>query len=338
MTPFVAAQIHSIIEDIRLLEAFVTAPLGLHSDIRTLRQVLPLPEAEDLSLEESQKRRIAYRALSHKPAHLALETIRHIEASMAVLRAATDGGYSPLSVEWAARLRRVLTRAERHVAGGLRSESAARVQGLYVILDPQATRGRSVSEVALAALKGDAGVIRLRDKSGDKGGVLPVAREIKSMCDAYDALFIMNDDPSIALSSEAHGLHLDQRDIPVPEARQVLMPDQILGRTSSTVDEVAKSQALGVDYLAVGPIYPSASMGNDAVPAVGVEIIEKTKEIASQPVVASGGITAENITEVVRAGANSVCVGSAVTSADDPEAAARSLAQAIQKAKVELEE
>lgn len=136
------------------------------------------------------------------------------------------------------------------------------------------------------------------------------------MCDGHDALFIMGDDSSIALISEAHGLHLGKHDLPVQETRRVLSPAQIVGRSNNSLDEVAGSQAEGVDYL-----------------VVGVEMVAKVKQTTSQPVVATGGIGPDNVADVVRAGAECVCVVSAVTQASDPEAAAATLAEAIAKAR-----
>ena len=333
MNPFVAAQVQAIIEEIRLLEAFVTAPLGLYSDVRMLRQSIPLPEAAELPQQESQQRRIAYRKFTHDPAHMALQTMEHLQTALVILQSLEDGGTSPLSPEWVSQAHRVLDRAKQRVGGDTRAKTASRIQGLYVIVDPETTAGRPVSEVAEAALKGGARVVQLRDKSNDKGDMLPVARQLRAMCDEHGALFIMNDDPNLALSSEAHGLHIGQSDLPVPEARRVLTPDQILGRSNNTMEEVARSVALGVDYLAVGAIFSTATMGKRARPVVGTEMLARAKETAPQPVVAIGGINLENIAEVVRAGADGVCVVSSVTLADDPEAATSALVEAIENAK-----
>ena len=85
----------------------------------------------------------------------------------------------------------------------IRAKRIQQVRGLYVIVDPEATRGRDVIEIAQAALRGGASVIQLRDKTRDKGEVLQIARAIKALCDDRDALFIVNDDADIAFLSEA---------------------------------------------------------------------------------------------------------------------------------------
>ena len=323
MAPFVAALMASLIEDIRLLEAFVMAPLGLHSDIRMLRESIPVPEAGDLSQELAQKRRLGYRNLTKDPAGSALQTAEHVGSSLAILESLVEGSGVPVTAEWLERARKVVARAEQKMAGDLRAKLVDRLRGLCVILDAPGTAGRPESEVAEAALRGGATVIQLRDKSRDGREVLHIARQLKGKCDEHGALFIMNGDPAVALACDADGLHLGQADLPVHDARRVLRHGQILGRSNGNLAQVARSQADGVDYLAVGPVFPTTAVGRNERAVVGVDIVGDVKRTASQPVVVTGGISHENVGEVVLAGADCVGVGSAVTIAADPEAAAR---------------
>ena len=333
MYPFVAAQVHILIENIRLLEAFVTAPLGLYADIRMIREALPMAEAANLPQSELQQRRIGYRRLTDDPGRLALRAIEQIETTVAILEGLEDSGEAVLRPEWVSQARKVLPRAAQHVGDDLRAKTVSRVRGLYVIVDPQATNGRPVEEVAEAALKGGATLLQLRDKDGDRGDVLATAGELRSLCEAHDALFIMNDDPTMALSSDAHGLHLGQGDLPVAEARRVIRADQIVGRSNNSMEELATSIAAGVDYLAVGAVFATATAGKGDRRVVGTELLARAKETADPPIVAIGGIDHENVDEVVRAGADCVCVVAAVTMADDPEASTSALVEAIQNAK-----
>ena len=209
---------------------------------------------------------------------------------------------------------------------------AQKVRGLYVIVDPEATRGRDVIEVAQAALRGGASVIQLRDKTRDKGEVLEIARTLKSLCDEHDALFIVNDDADIAYLSEAHGLHVGQTDLPVGEARRVLSPAQIIGRSNNGTTEALDSEQQGADYLAVGAVYSTTTVGKSGRTAVGPEMIRQVKQAVSAPVVAIGGINAENIADLARASADCICVVSAVTYAENPESAAAELIEIIEAA------
>ena len=204
---------------------------------------------------------------------------------------------------------------------------AAKVSGIYVIVDPEATRGRPVVEVARASLEGGARVVQLRDKLRDKGPMLETACELKALCDEFGALFVMNDHADVALVSGAHGLHVGQTDLPVEAARRVLEPNQIVGSSNGTVEEAVRSSADAVDYIAVGAIYSTTTMGKSGRRALGPEMVRRVKSAVSQPVVAIGGINETNIAEVVAAGADCACVVSAITFADDPRAATRKLVE-----------
>ena len=206
-----------------------------------------------------------------------------------------------------------------------------KVRGLYVIVDPEATKGRDVVDVAAAALRGGTSVIQLRDKLRDKGEALGVARTIRELCERHDALFIVNDDADIAFLCEAHGLHVGQTDLPVAEARRVLTPEQIIGRSNNGVAESLESEAQGADYVAVGAIYATTTMGKSGRTALGPGMLGNVKNAVGAPVVAIGGINADNIADVARAGADCICVVSAVTFADDVEGAAAELVALIEE-------
>jgi thiamine-phosphate diphosphorylase len=298
-----------------------------------VRQALPMAEAGDLPQSELQQRRLGYRRLTDDPGRLALRAIEQAEGSLDMIESITDAGEAVLRTEWIAQARRVLPRARQRVGEELRSRAASRIEGLYVIVGPDVSRGRPAEVIAEAALRGGARVVQLRDKTGDRGDVLPIARRIRSLCDDHDALFIMNDDPAMALSGEAHGLHLGQTDLPVSEARRVVGHDLIVGRSNNSMEEIAASISAGVDYLAVGAVFATSTAGKSERPAVGTDLVARAKEIAGQPIVAIGGINRENVGAVVRAGADCVCVVAAVGEAADPEAAAAALTEAIQNAK-----
>ncbi len=323
---------HALVENLRLLEAFVTAPLGLYSDIRMAREALPLDEARELPRSESQQRRIGYRRLSERPGEVALKAIAQIRLTLDIIESLSDDAAETVSPSWTAQARRVLARAEQKVGMELRAETAARAQGLYVIVDPEATRGRPVIEMAGAVLEGGASLVQLRDKTGNPRDTLQTAREIKALCERYDALFIVNDDPAIALTSGASGLHLGQGDMPVAEARRVTTAAQIIGRSNNNMEEVAASQAAGADYIAVGAVFPTSTMGKARRPVVGTKLVQEAKRAADQPIVAIGGITKDNAAEVMRSGADGICAVGAVTLADDPRTAAAELVDAMQSA------
>lgn len=323
MNAVATVNVQSLVEHIRLLEALVTSPLGLYSDIRMLREALPFADAGELPREELRERRGMYARLAEDKLALALNVIASVDATLALLGGMRgDDGGLVLSDDWVRRAGMVLRRAEEHVGGEMRTRVAAKVRGLYVIVDPEVTGGRDVLEVADAALRGGVSVLQLRDKSRDKGAVVETARELQGMCEGYGALFVVNDDADVAVASGAGGLHVGQTDLAVGDARRVLGAGQIVGRSNNGVDEAVESEGVGADYVAVGAVFPTTTMGKSGRTAVGVGMIGRVKGMVSQPVVAIGGIDASNIGEVVRAGADCVCVVSAVTGAGDPAAAA----------------
>ncbi len=322
MHSYIEAQLKAIDEGLSLLEAFVTTPLGLYSDIRMLRGSSSI---QDRSKEID---RVSYKNISKSPMILALDALRVVQQSIRTLED-MDGIDSPLEDAWKQQAQRVFSRIEQRVSGEIRKERSSKIKGLYVIVDSEQTSGRPVIQVTEAVLKGGASVVQLRSKGQDKGDVLPQAREIQVLCEKHSAVFIVNDHSDLALACGSHGLHLGQHDLPIGEARRILSPTQIVGTSNALVQEALESQSNGADYIAVGSIYPTSTKSNTR-PA-GIETLQRVKKSTTVPVVAIGGINETNVEEVVRAGADAVCVISAVTLANDPEEAAKRLLDKIEK-------
>lgn len=302
MNQYTDAQTSALAEGIRILETcFSDRPSAL-DDLAGLRR----------SLSESGD---SQPIQNTKPDPDAILTVA------AALRAAADT-LDPIRAQ---RARPILASAERAVAADIRARIAPRLNGIYVIVDPEATRGRPVTEVAQQSLEGGAAVVQLRDKLNDKGDILKSALSLKAMCDEYGALFVMNDHADLARASDAHVLHVGQTDLPVPTARDILDPHQLIGNSNNGLEQALPSSRQSVDYLAVGAIYATTTMGKSGRSALGPDEITRVRDAVSQPIVAIGGINRTNITDVVKAGADSVCVVSAITFADDPEAATREL-------------
>ena len=215
----------------------------------------------------------------------------------------------------------------------MRAELSARLYGLYVIIDPEVTGGRDAAEVAEAALRGGTRIIQLRDKARDKGAIVSLARQLKELCVRYQALLIINDHPDVAVVSEADGVHVGQGDMAVADVRSVLKPHQIIGRSNHTVDESVESERMGADHVALGNVYPTETKASIRRRApTGTGVISTLKSAVQTPVVAIGGINGDNIGPVVEAGADAICVASAVGLAPNPEDAARRLVELIREA------
>jgi thiamine-phosphate diphosphorylase len=201
------------------------------------------------------------------------------------------------------------------------------IRGLYVIIDPDACRGRDPVDIARLVLDGGAAIIQWRDKRRDKGDQLADARASSKRCREAGAIFIVNDHVDLALACNADGVHLGQHDLPIDAARPIAGSSMIIGVSTNNPDEARAAQSAGADYVAVGAIFDTASKENTR-PA-DLERIRAVKAAVNVPVVAIGGINASNLRSVIEAGADAAAVISAVCAADDPRAAASELVSAF---------
>jgi len=203
--------------------------------------------------------------------------------------------------------------------------------GIYVIVDPEHTNGRDVIEVAGMAYAAGAAVIQLRDKRSPKGHIVKIAKEIQKTAQERDKIFIVNDHADVARIVGADGLHVGQQDLRVEDCRIILDDRQIVGTSNALLSEAEESDRVGADYLAVGAIFPTNTK-SDTRPA-GLETLRAIREATSTFIVAIGGINASNLASVVEAGADSVCVATAVTKADDIGAATSELIEIFERSK-----
>jgi thiamine-phosphate pyrophosphorylase len=213
----------------------------------------------------------------------------------------------------------------------LRQDKVKHLTGLYVIIDIPSLKGRSPVEVASQVIRGGAKAIQLRDKIHSKKELLAIAQPLKNLCAEHSVLFIINDYLDLALAVDADGLHLGQDDLLISIARKLLPMDKILGCSTTTLDQAVAAQADGADYIAVGSIYPTPS--KEKAEVVGLDRLCQIRPAVTLPIVAIGGITKNNATEVMSAGADSVAVISAVLQAESPEEAARQIVARLKRGK-----
>lgn len=158
-------------------------------------------------------------------------------------------------------------------------------------------------------------IIQLRLKHAATGPFVEAAKAWKAALAGTGCPFIVNDRVDVAMLAGADGVHLGQDDLPVAEARK-LLPEAILGLSTHTPEQAAAAQSLDLDYLALGPIFATATK-DDPDPVVGVEALREVCAASRLPVVAIGGITSENAPECLAAGAKAVCVASDLAGAGD---------------------
>jgi thiamine-phosphate pyrophosphorylase len=197
---------------------------------------------------------------------------------------------------------------------------------LYFVCDRR-PGGRPLAEVLPAALAGGVDVFQLRDKHAGDADLEVAAAAARELCEAAEALFILNDRPDLAVTLGADGVHVGQDDGSIAAARAVVGPDRIVGR--STHEPAHLAAAGGADYVAVGPVH--ATPTKPGRPAVGLEYVRHAAHAAGEvPWFAIGGIDAANVADVVAAGARRIVVVRAIAEAPDPERAARELRAALE--------
>jgi len=194
----------------------------------------------------------------------------------------------------------------------------------YVITDRAFSKGRSITEIVAKAIAGGAGIIQLRDKESTAKKLIQDALALRELTKEKNVIFIVNDRVDVALAVDADGVHLGQDDFPVNLARKIIREDKIIGVSVGSVEEAIQAVRDSADYVSIGSIFPTRTKP-DAGDAVGIQIITEIKKYIHVPLVAIGGITADNIAEVAAAGADCAAVISAVVGADDVEAAVRCL-------------
>ena len=199
---------------------------------------------------------------------------------------------------------------------------------LYLIAGPEAVGGRDLLAVVAAAVKGGVSLVQLRDKAAPDAALTEQARVLKALLTPLGVPLIVNDRLEVALAAGADGLHLGQEDVAPATARAALGPDRILGVSAGDAAEARIADPALVDYVGVGPVYPTGSKA-DAGDAIGPEGLRALRALLSPPVVAIGGIQADNAAEVMACGVQGVAVVSAICGAGDPEAAARAFRRRI---------
>jgi thiamine-phosphate pyrophosphorylase len=200
---------------------------------------------------------------------------------------------------------------------------------LYYVCDAL-PHGQDPEAMLNAAMSGGVGMVELRDREQPRAVIERSGRTYRRLANTYSALFIVNDDPYLALELSADGVHVGQDDIDPAEARRIMGPDAIIGLSTHSREQIEAATGEPVDYISVGPIWETPT--KEGRPATGLELIETAAGVARLPWFAIGGIDRSNVDEVVDAGAERLCVVRAIGDAEDPRAAAAALFNAVDPA------
>ena len=181
---------------------------------------------------------------------------------------------------------------------------------LYAVTDRHWLDGRTLYEVVKESLEGGATFVQLREKTLDDETFLQEAKELQQLCREYKVPFVVNDNVDIAIEMDADGVHVGQSDMEAGDVRAKLGPDKIIGVSAGTVEEAILAEKRGADYLGVGAVFPTGSK-DDAID-VPHDTLKAICEAVSIPVIAIGGITRENVSELAGTGICGIAVISAI--------------------------
>ena len=188
---------------------------------------------------------------------------------------------------------------------------------LYAVTDQMWLKeGEALADVVESVLQNGATFLQIREKDLAQDDFEAEAEKLKTLCAQHSVPFVVNDSVEIALQCDADGVHVGQSDIKGRDIRSIIGPDKILGISAGTVDEAVAAEKAGADYIGVGAIFATSTKKN-----ARSMTMERLKEIVSSvsiPVVAIGGISAQNILQLCGSGVDGVAVVSAIFAAENP--------------------
>ncbi|MDO4467374.1 MAG: thiamine phosphate synthase [Bacillota bacterium] len=194
---------------------------------------------------------------------------------------------------------------------------------LYAVTDRSWLKEETLYDQVEKTLKGGTTFIQLREKNLDEDSFLQEAIQIKKLCQKYNVPFVINDNVDIALQMDADGVHVGQSDMEAGSVREKLGPNKIIGVSCQTVEQARLAQKNGADYLGVGAVFPTSS--KDDAQEVSFETLKEICEAVDIPVVAIGGITKNNLTQLSGSGIAGIAVISAIFGQEDIQAASEEL-------------
>ena len=191
------------------------------------------------------------------------------------------------------------------------------ITGVYTIIDPE--EGSNIFELTKKVIFGGVKIVQYRDKINTISQKITNAKKIKHICEKYNTLFIVNDSADLAKEVDSDGVHIGQNDDTVEYCKKILSNEKIIGTSNNNMEEIYQSIKANVDYLAIGKVFETSTMGKKDRNIVGLELIANAKKITAIPIVAIGGINKNNANKVIKSGADSICVVSEIVKSSNPE-------------------
>lgn len=198
----------------------------------------------------------------------------------------------------------------------------------YLVTDREMLQGHSLPELVKTAAENGVTTVQLREKEASTRAFIQLAIDMKKVLDPLNIPLIINDRVDVTLATDASGVHLGQNDMPVSIARNLLGPEKIIGLSVETWDDLNTVDALKPDYLGVSPVF-STSTKKNTINEWGLKGLKMISEQMDYPLVAIGGINAENARSVMEHGADGLAVVSAICASETPGQAAAALRKEI---------
>ena len=189
---------------------------------------------------------------------------------------------------------------------------------LYLVTNRYQDSLESFLEKVETACRSGVTIIQLREKNLTTNQYYQLAKQVKEITEAYQVPLIIDDRLDVCLAVDAAGLHIGDDELPVSVARQVLGPEKILGVTAKTVERALEAEESGADYLGTGAIFPTTTKEN--APITLISTLKTICQRVAIPVVAIGGLTSENIDQLIGTGIAGVAVVRDLMQAEDVEA------------------
>lgn len=193
---------------------------------------------------------------------------------------------------------------------------------LYLVTNRKDMRLDQFFDLILESIKGGVTVVQLREKNAPFEEFVAIARALKALLIPFQIPLIINDRIDVALASQADGIHLGQSDPQSSSARAILGKDAIIGLSIETLSQAEHAIHEPIDYMAVSPVFPTLTK-LDCAQHLGIEGLKSVCAISPVPVIAIGGVDANNVTRIFDAGAKGIAVVSAIFDAECPRKAAQ---------------
>jgi thiamine-phosphate pyrophosphorylase len=193
----------------------------------------------------------------------------------------------------------------------LNVQAFKRSNRLYLITD-RSVSGLSHIQMTRRAIYAGIKIIQLREKHMSRKDIYREAVGLRALTRRHKVTFIVNDYIDIALAVNADGVHLGQEDMPLEEARKIMSNGKIIGISTHGLSQAVRAEEAGADYIGFGPVFQTST--KDAGRPRGINALKKIRDRINIPIVAIGGITWENINEVLKAGADACAVASGILS------------------------